>query len=94
MLCVDHSPLTVSPQVLLRSLALPKVTLSGDVRRSQTSHLPLVCMELAVQKVNIDLTTDSLNQLLVLQNSFIKVQNTLKALLFILSVCFHRAGDE
>lgn len=30
-------------------------------------------MKLAVQTVNIDLTTDSLNQLLVLQNSFIKV---------------------
>lgn len=32
-----------------------------------------MCMKLAVQTVNIDLTTDSLNQLLVLQNSFIKV---------------------
>ena len=43
------------------------------MRGSRTSRLPQVRIELAVQPVNIDLTTDSLNQLLVLQNSFIKV---------------------
>lgn len=60
-------------QVTLRSLALPTVRLSGDMSRSPVSSLPLVSLSLTVQKVNIDLTTDSLNQLLVLQNSFIKV---------------------
>jgi hypothetical protein len=67
-------------QVTLRSLVLPTVTLGGDMRRSQASHLPLVSLTLTVQKVNVDLTTDSLNQLLVLQNSFIKEVNELAQL--------------
>ena len=69
------------------------MTLSGDVRRNQASQLPLVCMKLVVQKVNIDLTTDSLNQLLVLQNSFIKVGISLVCVLYIHSV-FHCTGNE
>jgi hypothetical protein len=67
-------------QVTLRSLALPTVRLSGDVRRGLDRHLPQVSVCLTVQKVNIDLTTDSLNQLLVLQNSFIKEVNELAQL--------------
>ena len=57
----------------LRSLSLPTASLRGDVRASRSSKLPQVRVELAIKPVNIDLTTDILNQLLVLQNSFIKV---------------------
>lgn len=60
-------------QVSLRSLSLPTASLRGDVRASRSSKLPQVRVELAIKSVNIDLTTDILNQLLVLQNSFIKV---------------------
>lgn len=73
-------------QVTLRSLVLPTVRLSGDVRRALGSHLPLVSVSLTVQKVNIDLTTDSFNQLLVLQNSFIKVHNAPLSLFWSISL--------
>ena len=44
------------------------------MRTSRRYKLPKVSVDLAVKQVNIDLTTDVLNQLLVVQGSFIKVR--------------------
>lgn len=58
---------------LRRYISLPTATLTGAVRSALRSKVPRVSLELAVKQVNIDLTTDILNQLLILQNTFIKV---------------------
>ena len=53
--------------------SLPHLTLKGTVQGSRRTMIPSVSLELSVKQVVIDITTDVLNQLLVLQNSFIKV---------------------
>ena len=44
------------------------------MRSSRRYKLPKVSVDLAVKQVNIDLTTDVLNQLLIVQVAFIKVR--------------------
>ena len=53
--------------------SLPHLTLKGTVQGSRRTMIPSVSLELSVKQVVVDITTDVLNQLLVLQNSFIKV---------------------
>ena len=60
-------------ELSLRSLTLPVVNLKGTVRRRERTKAPQVSVEVGVKTINIDLTTDILNQLLIVQNSFIKV---------------------
>lgn len=60
-------------EMSLRFLALPCLLLQGTVKRPRKKSLPKVTLDLAVKKVNIDVTTDVLNQLLIMQNTFIKV---------------------
>ena len=60
-------------ELSLRSLTLPVVNLRGSVQRREKTKAPQVKVEVAVKVINIDLTTDVLNQLLIVQNSFIKV---------------------
>lgn len=52
---------------------LPLMNMKGRVIPSPSSRLPRVSMELAVKQVIVDVSTDVLNQLLILQTSFIKV---------------------
>ncbi len=54
--------------------SLPHLNLKGYIRASRRTMIPSVRFELAMKQVVIDITTDVLNQLLVLQNSFIKVR--------------------
>ena len=63
-------------ELSLRSLTLPVVNLKGEVSRKHRTKTPQVAIELAVKVINIDLTTGVLNQLLILQNTFIKVRKT------------------
>lgn len=63
---------------LRRYISLPMATLTGAVRAGLRSKIPRVSLELAVKQVNIDLTTDILNQLLILQNTFIKVIGSIR----------------
>ena len=60
-------------ELSLRHIPLPTVSLKGEVRSRKHTRLPSVSAELAVKQVNVDVTTDVLNQLLILQNTFIKV---------------------
>ena len=60
-------------ELSLRNLSLPTITLNGEVKSGRHNKLPKVSLELVVKQVNIDLTTDVLNQLLIVQNTFIKV---------------------
>jgi len=60
-------------ELSLRSLTLPYLCLQGNLRQSKKKKLPQLTVDLFVRKLNIDLTTDILNQLLVVQNTFIKV---------------------
>lgn len=60
-------------ELSLRSLTLPVVNLKGAVKRRERTKVPQVSIEVGVKTINIDLTTDVLNQLLILQNTFIKV---------------------
>ena len=60
-------------ELSLRSLTLPVINLSGTVQRREKTKAPQVKVAVGVKVINIDLTTDVLNQLLILQNSFIKV---------------------
>ena len=60
-------------EMSLRSLTLPYKYLMGTFRRSKKKKIPQLSLSLFVKQVNIDLTTDVLNQLLVVQNTFIKV---------------------
>ena len=60
-------------ELSLRCILLPLLNMKGRVVPSPTSRLPRVTMELAVKQVIVDVTTDVLNQLLILQSSFIKV---------------------
>ncbi len=53
--------------------SLPHLSLRGTVQGSRRTMIPSVRLKLSVKQVVIDITTDVLNQLLVLQNSFIKV---------------------
>ena len=69
-------------ELSLRSLSLPTLQLTGEVKRAAVTKLPRVSLELAIKQVNVDLTTDVLNQLLILQNSFIKVMKLLIHLIF------------
>ncbi len=71
---LKFTPREHKDELSLRYIALPTVTLTGDVRTSRKAKLPRVSLELVVKQMNIDLTTDVLNQLLILQNSFIKVR--------------------
>ena len=50
------------------------MNMNGRVVPSPTSRLPRVTLELAIKQVIVDVTTDVLNQLLILQTSFIKVR--------------------
>ena len=60
-------------ELSLRFLALPRLHLQGKVTRARKKALPKVTLELSVRQLNIDVTTDVLNQLLIVQNTFIKV---------------------
>ena len=60
-------------ELSLRSLTLPVLNMKGSVKRRETVKTPQISLEIGVKMINIDLTTDVLNQLLILQNSFIKV---------------------
>ena len=68
-------------ELSLRNLSLPTISLNGEVKSGRHNKLPKVSLELVVKQVNIDLTTDVLNQLLILQNTFIKVLQFLCKLL-------------
>lgn len=58
----------------LRPIPLPVVTLEGSIVPQPYSRLPSITLEMAVKQVAIDVTTDVLNQLLILQSAFIKVR--------------------
>ena len=58
----------------LRPIPLPVVTLDGSIVPQPYSRLPSITLEMAVKQVAIDVTTDVLNQLLILQSAFIKVR--------------------
>ena len=60
-------------ELAIRGIPLPPINFGGDVRAYPPSKLPRFSVSLAIKQVNVDLTTDVLNQLLILQNSFIKV---------------------
>jgi len=57
--------------------SLPHLSLRGTIQGSRRTMIPSVRLQLAVKQVEIHITTDVLNQLLVLQNSFIKVSHTI-----------------
>lgn len=59
-------------ELSLRFLALPRIHLQGKVI-AHKKKLPQVRLDLFVKQLNIDVTTDVLNQLLIVQNTFIKV---------------------
>ncbi len=61
-------------ELSLRFLALPRLHLQGKVI-AHKKKLPQVSLDLFVKQLNIDVTTDVLNQLLIVQNTFIKVSN-------------------
>ena len=65
-------------ELSLRSLTLPYLCFQGNLRRSKKKKLPQLTVDLFIKKLNIDLTTDVLNQLLVVQNTFIKVSGSRK----------------
>ena len=60
-------------ELSLRSLTLPHLFLQGKVKVSAKQKLPQVSLDLSIKPMNIDLSTDVLNQLLIVQNTFIKV---------------------
>lgn len=60
-------------ELSLRYIPLPVMHLLGNVIPSPQRRLPRIFIEVAVKQVVIDVTTDVLNQLLILQTSFIKV---------------------
>ena len=60
-------------ELSLRYLALPRLHLQGMVKKSSKKSLLKVTLDLSVKQLNIDVTTDVLNQLLIVQNTFIKV---------------------
>lgn len=57
----------------LRPIPLPVVLLMGKVTPRPHSRLPSVTLEVSVKQVVIEVTTNVLNQLLILQTAFIKV---------------------
>ena len=59
-------------ELSLRSLTLPRLLLQGQFKRKKKKIQ--VTLDLSVKQMNIDLTTDVLNQLLIVQNTFIKVR--------------------
>ena len=59
-------------ELSLRFLSLPRLHLQGKVI-ARKKRLPQLSLDLFVKQLNIDLTTDVLNQLLIVQNTFIKV---------------------
>ena len=63
-------------EISLRSLTLPRLQLHGKVQGSKKNRTPRVTLDLSMKQMNIDLTTDVLNQLLIVQNTFIKVHTT------------------
>lgn len=71
---LKFTPREHKDELSLRYVALPTVVLTGDIRTSRHAKLPRVSLELTVKQLSIDLTTDVLNQVLILQNSFIKVR--------------------
>lgn len=74
---IGHHIVRFSPKDLFKDdltlRSLPTLNLKGKVEGSRHTMIPRVSLELAVKHVTIDITTDVLNQLLILQNSFIKV---------------------
>lgn len=60
-------------ELSLRFLALPRLHLQGKVSKPRKNFLPKVTLDLSIKQLNIDVTTDVLNQLLIVQNTFIKV---------------------
>lgn len=60
-------------ELSLRFLALPRLHLQGKVTKSSKKAIPKVTLDLSIKQLNIDVTTDILNQLLIVQNTFIKV---------------------
>lgn len=60
-------------ELSLRFLSLPRLHLHGTIRRPHKKSLPKVTLDLSIKQLNIDVTTDVLNQLLIIQNTFIKV---------------------
>lgn len=63
-------------ELSLRFLALPHLHLQGKVRRPHKKSIPRVTLDLSIKELNIDVTTDVLNQLLIVQNTFIKVKSS------------------
>ncbi|XP_019853101.1 PREDICTED: uncharacterized protein KIAA1109-like isoform X3 [Amphimedon queenslandica] len=61
----------------LRPIPLPVVLLRGKVTPRPHSRLPSVTLEVSVKQVVIEVTTNVLNQLLILQSAFIKETNEL-----------------
>ena len=70
---LKFNPKEHKDELSLHYISLPMATLTGAVKSGRRNRLPRVSVELAVKQVNIDLSTDMLNQLLILQNTFIKV---------------------
>ena len=64
-------------ELSLRFLALPRLQLQGKVMVPK-KKLPRVSLDLSIKQLNIDITTDVLNQLLIVQNTFIKVSPLIK----------------
>lgn len=60
-------------ELSLRFLALPRLHLQGKVKKSRKKTIPRMTLDLSIKQLNIDVTTDVLNQLLIVQNTFIKV---------------------
>lgn len=62
-------------ELALGNIPLPPIYLGGTLfpPTSVVSH-PSLDLELMIKEINVDLTTDVLNQLLVVQIAFIKVK--------------------
>lgn len=59
----------------MRPIPLPVVLLKGSIVPRPFNRIPSITLEIAVKQVVVDLTTDVLNQLLILQTAFIKVRS-------------------
>jgi hypothetical protein len=61
---------------------LPLVLVNGSVVPQPFSRLPSITLEMAIKQIIIDVSTDVLNQLLILQTAFIKEINELFNMFF------------
>ena len=63
-------------ELALGKIPLPTIYIGGTLfPQTITVPHPSLDLELMIKEINVDLTTDVLNQLLVVQIAFIKVRN-------------------